>query len=272
MDMKNQVELEKLFNKNQIMKRLRAEFLIPEVIEHLEQKEIPLDFGIDLLCQMVLHKRANLETLVGLLHKHFGDSRAALQDCADMILKAAQADLMDWHELSQKFVIRIDVTDDVRADIDRYQYPLPLVVAPKGVFKNSDTGYYTSGGSIILKNNHHEDDVCLDHINRVNQIKLRLNPDTAIMVKNQWRNLDKPKECESKEEFEARKKAFEKYDIVSREVMENILMLTEDGGFWLTHKYDKRGRTYAQGYHVNPQGNAWNKAMVEFHNQEIVTS
>lgn len=270
MDMQNQIELEKLYNKNQVMKRLRAEFLIPEVIEHLEKNEIPLDFGIDLLCQMVLHKRANLETLVGLLHKHFGDTRTALQDCADMLLKAAQANLIDWHELAQKFVIRIDVTDDVRRDLDRFQYPLPLIVPPKEVKQNRDTGYYTSGGSIILKKNHHEDDVCLDHINRVNRIKFRLNPDTAIMVKNQWRNLDKPKECESKEEFEARKKAFEKYDTVSREVMEGILALSEDSGFWLTHRYDKRGRTYAQGYHVNPQGTPWNKAVVELWNQEVV--
>lgn len=271
MDMQNQIELEKLYSKNQVMRRLRSEFAIDEVIKHLNENEIPLDFGIDLLCQMALHKRAPLETLVGTLHHHFQSSDNPLQACADMILKAAQADLMDWNDLAQRFVIRIDVSDDVRADIDRYQYPLPLVIPPKQVTCNRDTGYYTAGGSIILKKNHHEDDVCLDHINRVNQIKLRLNPDTAIMVKNQWRNLDKPKECETQEEYLARKKAFEKYDTVSREVMEGILTMTEDGGFWLTHKYDKRGRTYAQGYHVNPQGTPWNKAVVEFHNQEVVT-
>jgi DNA-directed RNA polymerase len=34
--------------------------------------------------------------------------------------------------------------------------------------------------------------------------------------------------------------------------------------FWLTHKYDKRGRTYCQGYHVSYQGNDYNKACIEF--------
>jgi hypothetical protein len=266
MDHQNQIDLETLFNKNQLMKRLRAEFLVPEIIQHLEENEIPLDFGIDLLCQMSLHKRADVATLVGILRHHFD----TLQECADMLLKAAQADLMDWHDLAQKFVLKIDVTDDVKADLERYQYPLPLVVAPKEVKTNTDTGYFTSKGSIILKQNHHEDDVCLDHINRVNRIKLRLNPDTALMVQNQWRHLDKPKECESQQEYQARKKAFEKYDSVSRQVMENILLLSEDGGFWLTHKYDKRGRTYAQGYHCNPQGNSWNKSLIEFWNQELV--
>jgi len=266
MDMQNQIELEKLYNKNQLMKRLRAEFLVSEIIEHLEENEIPIDFGIDLLCQMCLHKRTDIATLVGLLHHHFD----SLQACSDMILKAASVDLMDWNDLSQKFVIKIDVSDDVKADLERFQYPLPLVVPPKEVSCNTDTGYFISRGSIILKKNHHEDDVCLDHINRVNRIKLRLNPETARMVQNQWKHLDRPKEGESKEEFLARQKAFEKYDTVSREVMEGILTMSSDGGFWLTHRYDKRGRTYAQGYHVNPQGNAWNKAMVEFHNQEVV--
>jgi len=39
----------------------------------------------------------------------------------------------------------------------------------------------------------------------------------------------------------------------------------------LTHKYDKRGRCYSQGYHVNPQGNDWNKAVIEFAEKEPVT-
>jgi DNA-directed RNA polymerase len=41
--------------------------------------------------------------------------------------------------------------------------------------------------------------------------------------------------------------------------------------FYLTHRYDKRGRCYAQGYHVNPQGNDWNKAVIELAEKEVVT-
>jgi DNA-directed RNA polymerase len=40
--------------------------------------------------------------------------------------------------------------------------------------------------------------------------------------------------------------------------------------FYLTHRYDKRGRTYAQGYHVNTQGNCWNKAVIELADEEVV--
>jgi DNA-directed RNA polymerase len=38
----------------------------------------------------------------------------------------------------------------------------------------------------------------------------------------------------------------------------------------MTHKYDKRGRTYSQGYHIQPQGSDWNKAVIEFADKEIV--
>ena len=49
-------------------------------------------------------------------------------------------------------------------------------------------------------------------------------------------------------------------------------ILTEESDtFYLPHKYDKRGRTYCQGYHVSYQGAAWNKAVIEFANEEVTT-
>ncbi len=76
-----------------------------------------------------------------------------------------------------------------------------MVVEPRKLKTNSDTGYLVSGfhGSVILKNNHHEDDVCLDHLNRLNRIKLQINEQTAVMVSNKWKNLDKPKNGETRE-------------------------------------------------------------------------
>ena len=49
MPAQNQMELEKLFNKNQLMKRIRQEFHIPDFASHMVRHGIPLDFGIDLL-------------------------------------------------------------------------------------------------------------------------------------------------------------------------------------------------------------------------------
>jgi hypothetical protein len=133
---------------------------------------------------------------------------------------------------------------------------------------NRETGYYLSKNSLILRKNHHEGDICLDHINRVNDIKFTINYDTAHMVRNQWRNIDKPKEGESRADFQRRLKAFEKYDRSSKEVIEKLLQYGNE--FWLTHKYDKRGRVYCQGYHINYQGAPWNKAVIELADREVV--
>lgn len=261
-----QTELEALYSKNQTLKRIRLEFLESEVdfIGYFNELDINPDFALDLLVQMVLHKRTTLPILVAILRPHFGDT----QRTVDEIKRAAEADLVDWSPTLQQFIVKIDITPDVQAEIDQYQYPLPMIVKPRLVRDNRDTGYMLSSGSIILRKNHHDDDVCLDHINRMNRIRFSLDQDTARMIRNRWRNLDKPKTGETDNEFKKRVRAFEKYDRSSRAVMTKLLQYGND--FYLTHKYDKRGRSYCQGYHVNYQGAPWNKAVIELADKELV--
>lgn len=260
----HQIELERLFNKNQLIPRIRKEFQDEHFGEFIEAAEIPIPFGLDLLVQMVLHKRASLTTLIGCLRHHFQDSQLT----ADMIYKAAEADMVDYDTTLRMFVVKYMISEDVQEELDKFQFPLPMVVRPEKITNNRTTGMLTSGGSVILRNNHHNDDVCLDHLNRANNVRFVINTDTARMVKNKWRNLDKPKEGESKEDFAKRKRAFEKYDRTVKDVID--LLVKEGNEFYLTHKYDKRGRIYCQGYHVTYQGAPWNKAVIEFADKEII--
>lgn len=266
-DLQTQIDFEMLYDKNQVNRRLREEFNQPEIIDRLNEAEIPFQFGISLLSQMVLHKRASVSVLVGILHHHFKDEDNEFQACADMLLKAALADLVDYSEVARTFVVRIEVSQDVIDDLERYQYPLPCLIPPNVVKNNSESGYFNSDSSIILRHNHHDDDVCLDHINRMNRIKFSINPETVKMIQNKWKNLDKKKPNESDADYKKRVKAFEKYDRSSRDIIDHLMMF--DNEFYLTNKYDKRGRCYTQGYHVNPQGNDWNKAVIEFADKEI---
>jgi hypothetical protein len=265
--MSHQLQLETLYNKNQTLQRIRHEFVNCKTFDFtgfMTANGVDPDFGYDLLVQMVLHKRTTLPILVGILRRHYDDS----QKTADAILRCAEIDLVDWSPASKQLILVFNISDEVQAELDRYQFPLPMVVHPKKVKDNRDTGYYLSRNSLILRHNHHEEDICLDHINRVNHIRFAHDHDTAHMIKNQWRNLDKPKEGESREDFEKRVRAFDKYDRTAKEVID--LLLTYGNEFWLTHKYDKRGRTYCQGYHVNYQGAPWNKAVLELADREIV--
>jgi len=263
----HQIQLELLFNKNQTLPRIRKEFETCKEFDfgaHMIEHGIPLPFGFDVLAQMALHKRTTLPTLIGILRHHFNDSQLT----ADMLWKAVEADLLDWATDLRICVVRYTISDDLQRELDMFQYPLPMVVEPKTITTNSETGYLMSGGSVILKKNHHDDDVCLDHLNRANKIKFSVDLDTATMVKNQWKNLDKPKSGETREDFEKRKRAFDKYQRTADEVIN--LLVKEGNEFYLTHKYDKRGRTYCQGYHISYQSAPWNKAIMLLADEEYI--
>ena len=261
----HQIELEKLYNKNQLIPRITKEFLKePEIIQHMEDNGIPKEFGIPLLVQMALHKRTTLPTMIGILRHHTG----TLQECADMILKACEIDLLDWNPATKQLIVKFTISQDIQDELDMFQYPLPMVVEPTPVNTNRDIGYILGTGSIILKHNHHDEDICLDHINTMNKVKLVINNDTATMIKKQWRNLDKPKAGETKADFNKRKKAFDKYDKSCHAVIQKLN--AHGNSFYLTHKYDKRGRVYAQGYHVNYQGASWNKAVIQLADEELI--
>ena len=262
-----QIEMENLFHKNQLHRRIKKEFTDSEINfrEFFEEIGINQNFGFDLLVQMVLHKRANIKTLVGLLRKHYaGDCQAT----TEALHVAALADLIDWDDRTEVFILKMDITPDVQREIDIYQYPMPLVVEPKEIKHNRESGYYTHNDSVILRNNHHEDDVCLDYLNKINRVKLRVNTDTVAFLHNKWRNLDRPKEGEDRAEFNKRLKAFQKYDDTAKDVFAHLECT--GGEFYLTHRYDKRGRVYCQGYHCTYQGNDWNKATIEFAHGEPI--
>ncbi len=263
----HQKELEKLFNKNQLHPRIRKEFVECQEINftaHMEAAGIPLPFGYDVLVELALRKRVHVTTMIGLLRRHLNNGQAT----ADMLVKCVDIDLCDYDPHTRQFIVIFEIDAEVQAELDRFQYPLPMVVKPRHIRNNRNTGYLLSQGSVILRNNHTEDDVCLDHLNRMNSIPFEVDTDVAKMVKNRWRNLDKQKPGETKADFERRKRQFEKFDRTVKDVI-NVLTAVSDRHY-LTHRYDKRGRTYCMGHHINYQGTPWSKSITVLADKEIV--
>ena len=259
----HQVELERLYSNNELMPRMRKVFEDFGAKDDLAALGIDEKLGMAVLIQMALRKRCNVTTLVGVVRKLMPTAQQAM----DEVAKCVEAGLVQWN--GEVFITNFTMPTAVQLELDRFQYPLPMVVRPKHLTKNTQTGYLASGatGSVVLKDNHTEDDVCLDHLNRVNAMKLTLNVDTATMVKNKWAHLDKPKEGESVFDYQKRRKAFDKYTQHAYHVMG--VVCAEGNEFFITNRYDKRGRVYAQGHYINPQGTEWNKAVAEFAHQEI---
>jgi DNA-directed RNA polymerase len=81
--------------------------------------------------------------------------------------------------------------------------------------------------------------------------------------------LPKRKNGEGFEEFQKRQKQAQVFYETSYEVMQGLLTLGNE--FWITNKYDRRGRTYSIGYHINPQGTDYNKAVLELSRKEVIT-
>ena len=146
-------------------------------------------------------------------------------------------------------------------------------------------------GSLILGNhiNHHDEDICIEHLDRMNAVPLQLN--TALLDAYQ----EKPKlslaekdalmpayvrECFNEnpeqykriyaEHWETYKQKIQWEKFVEESAAKYAEVIDRGNLFYLHHKYDKRGRTYAQGYHIDTQGASFKKAIVQLANTECI--
>jgi len=262
MDQK-QSDLEILYSKHQLLPVLREEF---DAIAIQYPIDADHEFVRDMLSQIYLHRQADPPTLVGILSPKYGTP----QEVADKLLLMCEFDYLDFSETTGNFMVKYDVSDNIEAMLERYQYPLPMIVKPDTIHDNFSTGYHTIKGLVILNGSTYFNnlDVCLDHLNRVNAVPLVL--DFSVIRSAEGKYI-KPtrKEGESYDDFRKRLKQASVFYSVSLEVMEGLAELSDV--LYLTHKYDRRGRCYASGYHVNTQGTDYNKAVLQLAAKEKLT-
>ena len=258
MDFENQQMIERMYDARQrsaLYKSYFAKFGVTN------------EATLAVMSAIALHKKTNVVTMLGILgNGHFkGDFNKAstfLEQCVD-------DGVINYDASTDNFTVRFPVDQATEELARQYQYLPPMIVPPQELRDNKDSGYLTRGAdSLILNDNHHEGDICLDHLNKLNRVKLTANIQVVKKIRNSWKGLDKQKADETFQDYQDRIKAFERYEKHSF----NVIALMEAMGneFYLTHKPDKRGRTYCQGYHINYQGNSWNKAIVELAHKETL--
>lgn len=260
-----QIDLEVLYSKYQVLPVLREQF--EELAKEYEDTTYH-EFIEDVLSHIYLHRQADAVTMVGILSPKHGTP----QTVADKLLEVVEMDYLDFNPdlgVSGMFVIRYDASEEAQAMLERYQYPLPMVRPPLPITNNGETGYETIKGSVILNGSSwfKEEDVCLDHLNRANAVALELDMDVIMSPEGQFIKPEK-KADESISEFTKRSKQAWIFFTSSLEIMEGLNNLTDQ--LWLTYKYDRRGRCYASGYHVNTQGTDYHKAVLQFAKKELV--
>jgi hypothetical protein len=194
----------------------------------------------------------------------FDDKEDSIKTIAEMVAVLCQTDVFDIIKESPEATMMVQSNIPLpKALVDaavRSKYLLPMVCEPDDVTSNFESPYLTFNDSLILgKGNNHSGDICLDVINTQNKIPLKLDLRFLSTVEE-----EPTFELDSLEKVQA-------WSQFKQESYETYWLLAKQGNqFWLTNKVDKRGRLYAQGYHVTSQGSAFKKAMLELYEEELV--
>jgi len=195
----------------------------------------------------------------------FDDKADAIKTMAEMLAVLCITDAFDIgkeHKMASLMLVsRLFLSDETKKFIEGSEYLPPMVCEPCELTSNYDSGYLTHRDSLILgSGNHHDGDICLDVLNTMNRVCLKLDLEFLSTVEEEPTfDLDTPEKRDMWMDF--KRKSYDMY----------LLMAKLGNQLYLTHKVDKRGRIYAQGYHLNTQGTAFKKAMLELHREEIVT-
>lgn len=201
--------------------------------------------------------------------------QATKQHRKNMVCKAVLTGLFDGYYFNVSYTdeawfVTSNIIDDRLKDIvKKVGFPLPHLEKPKKV-SPYNIGYENSerivcGGSY----NPVHYDLALDHINRVNSVKFHW--DSRILQKLPMTFDSEPKlkmdhTWETPAEVEERRKGF----ALLKESMRKRIPLLQGEDFYLSHKYDKRGRCYAKAYEFNYMGTKGIKASVQFSKKEEI--
>lgn len=260
-------------------------------IHHLKSLDIESIVREVFVGVMYFPEPTPLVNVVGQLASRLGfdDKRDSIQTMAEIVAVLCETNVYDINKPHAKASLmvasNIGLPQELTDFIERSCYLPPLVCPPKELTSNMDTAYYTHpSDSLILGGsfNHHNEDICLDVINSRNQVPYSL--DVEFLCNYEEEPTFDLNEISPKELEKPRKKPlteWEKADLV-RKQKDNwmrykrqsyyfySLMVNQGNKFYLANKVDKRGRIYTQGYHINPQGTPFKKAIMNFADKEQV--
>lgn len=233
---------------------------------------------ISLECQ----KPMKLVSIASLCARHLNmsDKVEAIHTMAEVIAVLADTDLFDVKKTKEGWIVlsRVELDSEVTQYADNALYLPPLIIKPRKVRHNRDSGYITQRGeSLILGfyENHHDDNICLDVLNTLNSNEYELDTDFINQYEEQWHREElSQQEYEElshadREIYNMDAKTWKKFQEQGKFFQH--LMIHHGNSFYLCNKVDKRGRIYSSGYHVNVQGSSFKKAMLNFKHHEIPT-
>ena len=149
--------------------------------------------------------------------------------------------------------------DNTVEEVSLYMYLPPMVEAPATIMHNSQSPYQTLAFDSCLSgasDGFHTNDICLDVLNLQNRIEYKI--DTQFFEVFPEQCAVGPEHPDYAQELANHFKKMKQTQLA--------LDVIEGRNVFIPNKYDGRGRLYAQGYHISPQGNEFAKAILDLKN------
>lgn len=222
---------------------------------------------LDIFVGVAYFRRQELFSSAAAILAHrlnFSDRVDAVTTVAEILAVLCQTDAFDILKAdkmaSLMLVSRIPLPMELVAFMEGSEILPPMICKPLELTHNYSSGYLTHNDSLVLgSGNHHNGDICLDALNIMNSVALKLDKQFLSTVEEMPTfALDSPEKRDNWSRFKVQSYTF--YSMLAR----------TGASLYLTHKVDKRGRAYAMGYHINTQGSPFKKASLELHHEELV--
>ena len=197
----------------------------------------------------------------------FGLSRYHdIQTCADILWLINQTDLILIDVNDTRYIqSNMELPDELVNRLTLMCVLPPMLVKPRTLRHNKSCGYLTiNKDSLILgdKENYHDECISLDVLNTLNSQALCLDLDICYKFQKEFKSeFDK-----DTDEYLNQRKTYER----AKEQFEFFRDKIQDHTIHFTHKVDKRGRVYSQGYTFNFQGSSYEKACINLKTKEFV--
>lgn len=165
----------------------------------------------------------------------------------------------------QTFMIepKIELDFETKTALALSMFLPPMLITPNAWSTKSNGGYELTKSYAILGDrfNKHDKEINLSVLNTLQEVKYVLDP--AITCEDDSYDLSSiPKQA-----IEQTKANYE----LALKQNRMIYDMYQDKEFSFVWQYDKRGRVYSKGYHINIQGNEYRKAMLKFAKSEKLT-
>lgn len=172
----------------------------------------------------------------------------------------------------------LTLSHEERLIVEKALYLPPMIEKPRKLKGNRSSPYQTvKGKSLILGGSikHHEGWLCLDVLDTMNRTKLRIASDFLDAVEEDYElDIEELKVKFAKKPVSELNRAIKQdadnFNLYKDQQYQLLPIYESIDCFYMAHRVDNRGRIYSQGFHINPQGNSYKKAMIELAKAETI--